>query len=89
MPQTGISVLYGIVRAFSGSLIYQDKYKREGIIMKKFTALFMMVVMLLALIGCGNNDMEKFVGVWSGETIGGVETNPYSEYLSGLTDLLS
>ena len=57
--------------------------------MKKFTALFMMVVMLLALIGCGNNDMEKFVGVWSGETIGGVETNPYSEYLSGLTDLLS
>ena len=57
--------------------------------MKKFTALFMMVVMLLALIGCGNNDMEKFVGVCSGETIGGVETNPYSEYLSGLTDLLS
>lgn len=57
--------------------------------MKKFTALFMMMVMLLALIGCGNNDMEKFVGVWSGETIGGVETNPYSEYLSGLTDLLS
>ena len=31
--------------------------------MKKFTALFMMVVMLLALIGCGNNDMDKFVGV--------------------------
>lgn len=56
--------------------------------MKKFTALFMTVVMLLALIGCGN-DMDKFVGVWSGETIGGVETNPYSEYLSGLTDLLS
>lgn len=57
--------------------------------MKKFAAMFMTVVMLLALIGCGNNDMEKFVGVWSGETIGGVETNPYSEYLSGLTDLLS
>lgn len=57
--------------------------------MKKFAALFMTVVMLLALIGCGNNDMEKFVGVWSGETIGGVETNPYSEYLSGLTDLLA
>lgn len=58
--------------------------------MKKFTALFMMMVMLLALIGCGNDkDIEKFVGVWSGETIGGVETNPYSEYLSGLTDLLS
>lgn len=56
--------------------------------MKKFAALFMTVVMLLALIGCGN-DMEKFVGVWSGETIGGVEANPYSEYLSGLTDLLS
>lgn len=56
--------------------------------MKKFAAMFMTVVMLLALIGCGN-DMDKFVGVWSGETIGGVETNPYSEYLSGLTDLLS
>ena len=40
--------------------------------MKKFAALFMTVVMLLALIGCGN-DMDKFVGVWSGESVGGTE----------------
>lgn len=49
--------------------------------MKKFTALFMMVVMLLALIGCGNNDMEKFVGVWYGESMSGLELDTDSQFL--------
>ena len=57
--------------------------------MKKFTALFMMVVTLLALIGCGNNDMEKFVGVWSGESVGGTELDVDSEFLSGFAEALS
>lgn len=56
--------------------------------MKKFTALFMMVVMLLALIGCGN-DMDKFVGVWSGESVGGTELDVDSEFLSGFAEALA
>lgn len=58
--------------------------------MKKFTALFMMMVMLLALIGCGNdNDMQKFVGVWSGESVGGTELDVDSEFLSGFAEALA
>lgn len=58
--------------------------------MKKFAALFMMVVMLLALIGCGNdNDMQKFVGVWSGESVGGTELDVDSEFLSGFAEALA
>lgn len=58
--------------------------------MKKFAALFMTVVMLLALIGCGNdNDMQKFVGVWSGESVGGTELDTDSEFLSGFAEALA
>lgn len=58
--------------------------------MKKFAALFMTVVMLLALIGCGNdNDMQKFVGVWSGESVGGTELDVDSEFLSGFAEALA
>lgn len=58
--------------------------------MKKFAALFMTVVMLLALIGCGNdNDMKKFVGVWSGESVGGTELDVDSEFLSGFAEALA
>lgn len=53
--------------------------------MKKFTALFMMVVMLLALIGCGN-DMDKFVGVWYGESMSGLELDTDSQFLNGLAE---
>ena len=53
--------------------------------MKKFTALFMTVVILLALIGCGN-DMEKFVGVWSGESMSGLELDTDSQFLNGLAE---
>ena len=53
--------------------------------MKRFTALFMMVVMLFALIGCGN-DMEKFVGVWSGESMSGLELDTDSQFLNGLAE---
>ncbi|MCI6837542.1 MAG: Ltp family lipoprotein [Clostridiales bacterium] len=56
--------------------------------MKKFAALFMTVVMLLALIGCGN-DMDKFVGVWSGESVGGTELDVDSEFLSGFAEALA
>jgi hypothetical protein len=78
------------MRAFSGSLIYQVKYKKGEKIMKKFAALFMTVVMLLALIGCGNdNDMQKFVGVWSGESVGGTELDVDSEFLSGFAEALA
>lgn len=54
--------------------------------MKKFAALFMTVVMLLALIGCGNNDMEKFVGVWYGESMSGLELDTDSQFLNGLAE---
>lgn len=58
--------------------------------MKKFAALFMTVVMLLALIGCGNdNDMQKFVGVWSGESVGGTKLDVDSEFLSGFAEALA
>lgn len=53
--------------------------------MKKFAALFMTVVMLLALIGCGN-DMDKFVGVWSGESMSGLELDTDSQFLNGLAE---
>lgn len=56
--------------------------------MKKFAALFMTVVMLLALIGCGN-DMDKFVDVWSGESVGGTELDVDSEFLSGFAEALA
>lgn len=56
--------------------------------MKKFAALFMTMVMLLALIGCGN-DMDKFVGVWSGESVGGTELDVDSEFLSGFAEALA
>lgn len=54
--------------------------------MKKFAALFMIVGMLLALIGCGNNDMEKFVGVWSVESMSGLELDTDSQFLNGLAE---
>lgn len=54
--------------------------------MKKFAAMFMTVVMLLALIGCGNNDMEKFVGVWYGERMSGLELDTDSQFLNGLAE---
>lgn len=55
--------------------------------MKKFAAMFMTVVMLLALIGCGNdNDMQKFVGVWSGESMSGLELDTDSQFLNGLAE---
>lgn len=53
--------------------------------MKKFAALFMTVVMLLALIGCGN-DMDKFVGVWYGESMSGLELDTDSQFLNGLAE---
>lgn len=53
--------------------------------MKKFAAMFMTVVMLLALIGCGN-DMDKFVGVWSGESMRGLELDTDSQFLNGLAE---
>lgn len=53
--------------------------------MKKFAAMFMTVVMLLALIGCGN-DMEKFVGVWYGESMSGLELDTDSQFLNGLAE---
>lgn len=53
--------------------------------MKKLAALFMTVVMLLALIGCGN-DMDKFVGVWYGESMSGLELDTDSQFLNGLAE---
>lgn len=53
--------------------------------MKKFAAMFMTVAMLLALIGCGN-DMDKFVGVWYGESMSGLELDTDSQFLNGLAE---